>query len=537
MLEILYPFSFLASLTGLITWFYVQGDSQKSRRMSQVFLGGFFVYLFSLAFSEGELSYKLLILFRDLMVLGLVSQFFSFFKKHKMVFFTMLAVLYGAFFFKYKQVMQDSFPQHIEKSVSEKATVDPPQAPTTTDRKPWQTVDGLRLAKKGELLVELKENQQLETLKQLADQYQLKYQRSFQPADGQITDLDDYVLIDVPTEQLSKLSEIMQALYDSGLIDWAEENEWVQIDDPKLSTAISRQKPDYQLNDPALNRLWGFEAMKVDRLNQYLKAQNLQPKKKAAIFILDTGVDAQHEDLKANYRSIRSRYDNDPVSHGTHCAGIAAAVSNNGKGIASFSYNNEFVTVSSIKVLRAFGGGTQSQIIKGMIEAADKGADVISMSLGGPANRQRTRAYQQAVEYANKKGAIVVVAAGNSNANASGYAPANTPGVITVAAIDTSLNRASFSNRVQDLTRGIAAPGVSIYSTTPKNNYAAFNGTSMATPYVAGLLGLLKSLDPSLDTDRAYKIIHETGKELESGRQTGKLIQPEAAVKLLMESI
>ena len=107
------------------------------------------------------------------------------------------------------------------------------------------------------------------------------------------------------------------------------------------------------------------------------------------------------------------------------------------------------------------------------------------------------------MEYAAKKGAIVVVAAGNSNMNAKDYAPANTPGVITVAALDTNLNRASFSNFVQDLDQGIAAPGVAIYSSIPGNKYAAFNGTSMATPYVAGLVGLMKSLQPDLNIGRS----------------------------------
>ncbi|HEB61709.1 MAG TPA: subtilisin, partial [Bacteroidetes bacterium] len=227
--------------------------------------------------------------------------------------------------------------------------------------------------------------------------------------------------------------------------------------------------------------------------------------------------------------------DNDPQSHGTHCAGIAAAVSNNGKGIASFSKNNEFVQVTSIRVLSSFGGGTQRGIIDGMIEAADKGVDVISMSLGGRSNASRQKAYSKAVKYCNDKGAIVVVAAGNSNMDAKDYSPANARGVITVSAVDSDLNRAVFSNYIQNVKMGVAAPGVGIYSTIPDNKYAAYNGTSMATPYVAGLLGLMKSIYPKLTTKEAYKILKSTGMDTKNTKETGKLIQPEAAVKELLD--
>ncbi|MEO1627080.1 MAG: S8 family serine peptidase, partial [Bacteroidota bacterium] len=531
-LDILYPIGFLTSLSGLIGWFYFQDKKATSRLMSQIFLGGFLIYLVSLGYSSGSLKYKFIILFRDLMVLGLVSQFFSFFRKNKILFAALLAVLYGIFYFKYMSVMQNTFPEVVPPSQTSESVSPPPSSDAQ-----WQEVDGLRLAKEGELLVEVKENQQVSALQSIIDQYGLTYRRAFQPEDGGITDLDDYLVVDVPAEKLSQLKEIEQAFYDSGLINWVEENEMVLLDDPQASASPMRRQPDFQLNDPQINRLWGFEAMGVDRLNRYLQAQKIVPKRKAAIFILDTGIDAKHEDIAANYKSLQSKYDNDPAQHGTHCAGIAAAVSNNGKGIASFSPDNQFVTVTSIKVLRAFGGGTQNMIINGMIEAADNGADVISMSLGGPANRQRTLAYQKAVQYANKKGAIVVVAAGNSKANANRYAPANTPGVITVSAIDSTLNRAFFSNTVQDLSRGIAAPGLGIYSTIPGNKYASFNGTSMATPYVAGLLGILKSIQPSLDTDAAYNILRESGKKIPGKRSTGRLIQVDQAVKMLQENL
>ena len=251
--------------------------------------------------------------------------------------------------------------------------------------------------------------------------------------------------------------------------------------------------------------------------------------------ILDTGVDATHEDIAANFKSIKTKHDKDGNSHGTHCAGIAAAVSNNGKGIASFAPNNRFIQVSSVQVLSSFGSGTQRGIIKGILEAADNNASVISMSLGGRSSDSKQRAYRQAVSYANRKGAIVVVAAGNSNMNAKNYSPANTPGVITVSAVDDELNKATFSNFITDLEMGIAAPGVNIYSTIPDNKYAAFNGTSMATPYVAGLLGLMKAIDPKLTTSEAYTILNNTGKPTNDTELTGRFIQPNEVAKTLLQ--
>ncbi len=510
MLSTIYPIGFVVSLLGLIMWFYFEENRKMSRMMSLAFLGGFMVYLFSLAFSDGATSYKLLILFRDLMVLAGVTTIFSFFKKRKIIFFTLLAVVFAVLQYKYLNVLQQTFPQRT-------------------------TTFNITLDKEGELLVEIKDAHQISELQSIADQYDLTFRKAFNPLLADQTDLDDYILVNIPEKSMHQFSEIEGTLQASNLIDWVEDNEILTID-PMEITPLRRARKgakNFGLNDPGVIELWGFAEMNVGELYKVLN--KVKPKKKASIFILDTGIDAQHEDIKGNYKSIKKSYDKDTRGHGTHCAGIAAAVSNNKKGVASFSKNNDFVEVTSITVLGSFGGGSQAGIIKGMIEAADNGADVISMSLGGRSNDSRQRAYQKAVDYANKAGAIVVVAAGNSNANAKLFAPACAPGVISVSAIDTSLNRASFSNYITDLNMGIAAPGVSIYSTIPDNKYAEFNGTSMATPYVAGLLGLMKSIRPSLTTKEAYTLLKDTGKETGNVKETGAFIQPAACIKKLID--
>ncbi|MEM6317178.1 MAG: S8 family serine peptidase [Bacteroidota bacterium] len=528
MIDLLYPISYVVSLSGLIGWFYVKDDKRQSRLMSKLFLGGFFAYLVSLGAAQGELSYKFLILSRDLVVLGLVSQFFSFFRKNKILFFGLLLALYGLIGNKGMGILQNTFPQKADTSNSEDADISEAVAP--------QAISS-NLAEDGELLVELYEDNRIEEIQSVLDRYDITYRRAFHPQKANSTDLDDFYVLDIPKKHLNKLPEIEKQLYKTIMVDWVEENEVITVAPMESVTAPSPIQKRFGLNDPGLDQMWAFDALNIDQLYQQIRDGNIRPQRKATIAILDTGVDAQHEDLAANYKSIKRKYDRDVQGHGTHCAGIAGAVSNNELGAASFSQNNEFVTISSIQVLNNFGMGTQKSIVDGIIEAADNQVDVISMSLGGKSNPTKQRAYEQAIKYANDAGSIVVVAAGNSNDNAKLYAPANVSGVIAVSAIDQQLQRAAFSNHVRDIDMGVAAPGVAIYSTFPKNGYRVLNGTSMATPYVAGLIGVMKSINPELTTTEVYQILQSSGVGTNGTNDTGKLIQPSDAIGRVVGSL
>ena len=530
MLSTLYPLSYAISLFGLILWFYFEEiESPLRKLMSTAFIGGFFVYLFSLAFADGSLEYKLLILTRDMFVLGVVALGFNFLKKFKFLFISALIVLFGFFRFDHLKTLKQTFPEPPKQEISET----PSTSISNDENTPTNSIIRAELDETGELLVEVSEGRDVTELQNIVDKYGLTYERAFFPNDVDATDLDDYFVINVPDQYEGDLEGIEKALLESGLVDYVEENEVINIS-PLEAISPSKKKRSYGINDPGVEELWGFEAMNMDQLYTLLKKKGVKPKKKANVFILDTGIDSKHEDINKNYKSHKKEYDDDPHGHGTHCAGIAASVTNNKKGVASYAPNNDFVNVSAVKVLAAHGGGTQQGIISGMLEAADGGADVISMSLGGPSNKSRRRAYARAVNYCNRKGAIVVAAAGNSNKDAANYSPANSPGIITVAAIDVNLNRAVFSNKVNNVDRGIAAPGVQIYSTFPNDEYKTFNGTSMACPYVAGLLGIMKSIDPDLDTNKAYEILNKTGKDTNATKETGKLIQPAKAVGELL---
>jgi serine protease len=196
--------------------------------------------------------------------------------------------------------------------------------------------------------------------------------------------------------------------------------------------------------------------------------------------------------------------------HGTHVAGTVAAVTNNASGVAGVAFGARILPVRAL----AKCGGTLADIADAIVWSAGGSvagvpananrAKVINMSLGGSGACGTT--YQAAINTARSLGAAVVVAAGNSNINASNARPANCSGVITVAATTRSGGKASFSNfgTVVDL----AAPGDSILSTlnsgttTPSTqSYATYSGTSMATPHVAGIAALLYQTKPTATPD------------------------------------
>ncbi|MGV9231497.1 S8 family peptidase [Streptomyces nigra] len=201
--------------------------------------------------------------------------------------------------------------------------------------------------------------------------------------------------------------------------------------------------------------------------------------------------------------------------HGTHVAGTIAAVTNNGKGVAGIAYGAK---VSPLRVLGKCGG-YDSDIIDAItwasggtvsgVPANANVAKVINMSLGGGGSC--TTATQSAINAAVSRGTTVVVAAGNSNANAANYSPASCANVISVAAADRQGNRSYYSN--YGTVVDIAAPGGETNSVTADGilstlnsgaqgpsgeNYAYYQGTSMAAPHIAGLAALMKSANASL---------------------------------------
>ena len=367
----------------------------------------------------------------------------------------------------------------------------------------------------GELLVQTKNPQ---VLLEYTNKKNLKIQKAFREVLDSTSELQDYYLVDLPEANTKSLKRVKRELSKLAGFSYLEENE--------ILTTQST-------NDPLISNQWALGNTEFVAFQKLVSSERYNPKKKALVAILDTGVDAFHEDLKNVYAL---EYEPDVKGHGTHCAGIAGAETNNSIGIASLGGASKSVQITGIKVLSDNGIGNQAGIINGIIKAANLNADVISMSLGGFSNDSKQMAYNQAVKYANEKGAIVIAAAGNSSRDASKFTPANAQGVIAVSAIDENNNLATFSNTLENIAMGVAAPGQNILSTTPSDSYKTFSGTSMATPYVAGLIGTFKALQPNITTEEVYNILESTGIETTQTNKTGKLIQPAQSIELVLKS-
>ena len=235
------------------------------------------------------------------------------------------------------------------------------------------------------------------------------------------------------------------------------------------------------------------------------------------IAIVDTGVSQSHPDLQANvlpgHSTVGGSWDDDIlISHGTHCAGIASGDTNNGRGIAGVGWD---CSILPVKVLGFLGSGTEPDIAAGVVWAADNGADVISLSLGSP---DFGSVLENACNYALDQGVVLVAATGNTP-GVPIFAPARYDATIAVGATDNRDRIASFTTTGPEMT--VTAPGVDVWSTWdtlpllgPTNGYAFQSGTSMATPHVAGAVGLMRSVNRSITSDQVRAIFEATSVDL-----------------------
>lgn len=217
------------------------------------------------------------------------------------------------------------------------------------------------------------------------------------------------------------------------------------------------------------------------------------------VAVLDTGmvVNPLHPDF-AGRQMLSASFVGEPVQdlhgHGTHCIGTALGRQQLAGGTRRYGVAGQSVILAG-KVLNNAGRGADGGILAGINWALQNGARVISMSLGSPvaAGAPPSAAYENAGRSALNAGSLIIAAAGNENGAPVGR-PANSPSIMAVAAVDQSLRRASFSNRGINGNGGevnIAGPGVGVFSSfRMPARYASINGTSMATPHVAGIAAL-----------------------------------------------
>lgn len=266
-------------------------------------------------------------------------------------------------------------------------------------------------------------------------------------------------------------------------------------------------------NDPEYSKQWNLRSINVEKAWDETKGKGV------TVAVIDTGVtkvpDLQQTEFVPGYDFVNDRVEAvDDVGHGTHVAGTIGQSTNNNYGVAGVAYEAK---IMPIKVLGGSGGGSIADIAEGIRFAADNGADVINMSLGGGGS---SNLMEEAIDYAYSKGVVIVAAAGNSNQNASAY-PARYPKVISVSALDASGEKAPYSNFGAGVD--IAAPGgggdskVIQHTIDPRTGnavFAGYQGTSMAAPHVAGVAAMIKAVGVE-DPAEVLSVLKESSRKIE----------------------
>merc|ERR1712176_588478 len=260
------------------------------------------------------------------------------------------------------------------------------------------------------------------------------------------------------------------------------------------------------------------------------------------VCVADTGYDLGHEDLPTGSdvtgsdSSSNGSWDSDGHGHGTHCSGTVAGLGENSKGVVGVIPDNmtgKFQLVIG-KALSDSGSGSNSGVLGAVQSCVDNGAKVISLSLGGGGYSSTTNEFYNNL-YENED-ILFVAAAGNGGSSSKLY-PASYPALMSVAAIDSNKNKASFSQYNDQVE--ISAPGVSVKSSLPDDKYASWSGTSMATPHVAGVAGLLWMHFPECKNYEIRNVLAATAEDLKASGcdvNTGYgLVQAKNAYELLSE--
>lgn len=332
------------------------------------------------------------------------------------------------------------------------------------------------------------------------------------PLYDRINNLEN-ISFEQPDEVQSEINEIREKL---------DRTYIVEVDDQQAAAAVvslsqdeniesiepDEQVEEYQIpNDSHWQDLYGLHNMDCETAwDQSMGIQTL-------VAVVDSGIDVSHQDLEGNiwkdnngnhgYNEVDGNYNiNDDTSHGTHVSGTIGAIINNGTGVVGVAPK---CTIMGIRGLKN-GKGSLSILLRCIRKAVDLGAKVINNSWG-PGNRDIPDT-DLVLRYAYLHDVNVVFSAGNNGRAIRSSQIVTNPTVICVASVDQNDKRSSFSNYGPEVT--VSAPGTSILSTTPGNNYGWKSGTSMAAPHVSGLIALLISKKSTLKPDEIRLILQQS---------------------------
>lgn len=315
-----------------------------------------------------------------------------------------------------------------------------------------------------------------------------------------------WYILSVTTATNGTSLDIANKLYESGqfaeaIADFSSENDALCSYDPFVTQQWGLYNPDYDDIDISICGAWSYATGRGIKIG-----------------ILDQGVDVNHIDLAQNIYplSFDTESGTSPAklydSHGTHCAGIAAAVRNNGIQVAGVAPDAKIVSISN-----SLRSSTNSRLKRadGFVWAYKNGVDVISNSWGSSTQHPAiNEAIADAFKYGREgKGCIIVFAAGNDGNRFPVAYPANcNDKIIAVGALDRDGTIAYFSQTGDKLD--VVAPGVDVLSTIPNNDTISWPGTSMACPHVAGLAALILERNPRLTVTQVNDIIEKNTKKV-----------------------
>ncbi|BAB05799.1 Ig-like domain-containing protein [Halalkalibacterium halodurans] len=379
-----------------------------------------------------------------------------------------------------------------------------------------QKIEGLRLAtvldKAGmapdtastsnKVIVKLKEGKSVSALEAKAED--VNDEATISPFEDQDPLFEDMYIVELGDEQEVSISSqeldmTVDQLENLPEVEYAEPvQEYVAL------SADIHYSDQWSLENEGGNLGEAGADIKYAPLQELVKEKNLP---NTLIAVIDTGVDSRLADLENQVRTDlgynfigRNTNALDDNGHGTHVAGIIAAESNNHYSMTGINHAAEIIP---IKVLDGGGSGDTESIASGIKYAADQGADVINLSLGG----SYSRVIEASLKYASEKGVTIVAASGNEYSPYLSY-PASSRYVISVGATNRSDIVSDYSNYGKGLD--LVAPGTDIPSLLPNGNVTYFDGTSMAAPHVAAVAGLLLSQNAKLSSEDIQKILTET---------------------------
>jgi len=314
---------------------------------------------------------------------------------------------------------------------------------------------------------------------------------------------------------MAKSGPIYLVEYDQKYTTWQEAKKELANTLKKNGVQVKHIEPNYEVKTLEFNTIHEYQIWNYDMINLEEAWEITEESHPVFMAVLDTGIDHTHESLKdfvatelgKNFSDSGTENDTmDRHGHGSHVAGIIASYHK----VSGVTQNAKLIPV---KVMNDEGIGTQYGIIKGIYYAVEQGADVINMSIGVETYHS---AHEDAINFAAAEGVVVVGASGNAGEEPLHY-PAKFPSVIGVGALDQDGVRSSYSNYGEGLN--LMAPGSKVYSTTPGNNYHHYSGTSMAAPHVAGVAGLMRSMNPEISLEALRFILEDTAEYTEEMNQ------------------